>query len=486
MVKYAQYLDSHAVPEWRERYIDYRALKHRLHGLILEKSPPKPRRRGSFSFIVRDYDGVPTTRTSNLSQGHSDLSFVALLDLELAKINNFFQVKMEQAKARLDSLVRQLDGVPAFNATRRGEDMEVEVIDETSPLLTEEARDLMNQSDASSSFTGSINSNRRPSTPRPPPLRRLRSWITDVREARELNYEPENYVARTLKMEFCEFYSMLDSLKNFQILNYTGFLKILKKHDKMLGGSLHPEYMRKVNAAPFFQRADIDRIMGDVEKILAERMGFKDPSTEAKKLGIYSRRKHKHDHKWSMFMAGLYIGACVPMLIMLIVTASEADGFSTWKPQYTMYRGLILPICFCYLFGANVYLWIRNNINYVFIFEFDATNYLSHSQIFEMAGLMSLLWVLWVFLTVHHDTLVPSEYMPVTLFFCVRALLYQPAPSVSPRRPLVGRATRAARVCGALHQGALCGLLARRPVQQHEHHVHRHGVPPLPDARHRH
>eukprot|EP01137_Pigoraptor_chileana_P000491 Opistho-2@36782 len=414
MVKYAQYLDSHAVPDWRQRYLDYRSLKHRIHEVLIEKSPPKTRRRGSFSFIVRDYDGVPATRTSTLSHDNIDLSFTALLDLELAKINNFFHVKLEQSKVRLDSLVRQLDGVPAFNPRMGlGDDLEVEIIDETAPLLTEEARDAMNRSADGSSLTGSINSRR---SSRPPPLRRLRSWLSDVRETREINNEPENYVARTLKLEFCEFYSMVESLRSYQILNYTGFVKILKKHDKMLGVKLQEEYIRKVQAAPFFQRSELDRISNETEKILAERMGFKDPSNDAKKLGEYSKRKNKHDHKWSMFMAGLYVGACLPMVIMLIVTASEADGFSTWKPQYTMYRGLILPICFCYLFGANVYLWIRNNINYVFIFEFDATNYLTHAQIFEMAGLMSLLWVVCVYLTVHHTTIVPAEYMPVTLF----------------------------------------------------------------------
>ena len=36
-----------------------------------------------------------------------------------------------------------------------------------------------------------------------------------------------------LKLAFSEFYLMLTLLKDYQTLNYTGFRKILKKHDKM-------------------------------------------------------------------------------------------------------------------------------------------------------------------------------------------------------------------------------------------------------------
>lgn len=36
-----------------------------------------------------------------------------------------------------------------------------------------------------------------------------------------------------LKLAFSEFYLMLVLLQNFQTLNYTGFRKILKKHDKL-------------------------------------------------------------------------------------------------------------------------------------------------------------------------------------------------------------------------------------------------------------
>ncbi len=46
--------------------------------------------------------------------------------------------------------------------------------------------------------------------------------------------EPTNLKnASSLKTAFCEFYLMLILLQKFQLLNFTGFRKILKKHDKL-------------------------------------------------------------------------------------------------------------------------------------------------------------------------------------------------------------------------------------------------------------
>lgn len=45
-----------------------------------------------------------------------------------------------------------------------------------------------------------------------------------------------------LKLAFSEFYLSLVLLQNYQNLNYTGFRKILKKHDKVIitPSSIHP------------------------------------------------------------------------------------------------------------------------------------------------------------------------------------------------------------------------------------------------------
>ncbi len=55
-----------------------------------------------------------------------------------------------------------------------------------------------------------------------------------IKRTREKQSQRRQYRRRTdLKLAFSEFYLMLILLQNYQTLNFTGFRKILKKHDKL-------------------------------------------------------------------------------------------------------------------------------------------------------------------------------------------------------------------------------------------------------------
>ena len=70
--------------------------------------------------------------------------------------------------------------------------------------------------------------------------RRSQPWIEYIRlnqlkrKRERRGIKRQRYRKMTdLKLAFSEFYLMLILLKNYQALNYTGFCKILKKHDKL-------------------------------------------------------------------------------------------------------------------------------------------------------------------------------------------------------------------------------------------------------------
>lgn len=55
-----------------------------------------------------------------------------------------------------------------------------------------------------------------------------------IERTREKQSQRSQYRKRNdLKLAFSEFYLMLVLLQNYQTLNFTGFRKILKKHDKL-------------------------------------------------------------------------------------------------------------------------------------------------------------------------------------------------------------------------------------------------------------
>ncbi len=63
---------------------------------------------------------------------------------------------------------------------------------------------------------------------------RSKSWIKNFKLKRSKGIKRHRFrKLNDLKLAFSEFYLMLIFLKNYQTLNYTGFCKILKKHDKL-------------------------------------------------------------------------------------------------------------------------------------------------------------------------------------------------------------------------------------------------------------
>ena len=67
-------------------------------------------------------------------------------------------------------------------------------------------------------------------------LNELRISLDDSKSPKKLNRGKGEFPARKiqeLKLAFSEFYLSLILLQNYQNLNFTGFRKILKKHDKV-------------------------------------------------------------------------------------------------------------------------------------------------------------------------------------------------------------------------------------------------------------
>nr|KAG5685268.1 hypothetical protein BaRGS_034274 [Batillaria attramentaria] len=69
-----------------------------------------------------------------------------------------------------------------------------------------------------------------------------------------------------LKLAFSEFYLSLILLQNYQTLNFTGFRKILKKHDKLMQTNHGAEWrLAQVEPAPFYTNKEVDHLIKDVE-----------------------------------------------------------------------------------------------------------------------------------------------------------------------------------------------------------------------------
>ncbi|ELK16213.1 Xenotropic and polytropic retrovirus receptor 1 [Pteropus alecto] len=92
---------------------------------------------------------------------------------------------------------------------------------------------------------------------------------------------------KDLKLAFSEFYLSLILLQNYQNLNFTGFRKILKKHDKILETSRGADWrVAHVEVAPFYTCKKINQLISETEAVVTNELEDGDRQKAMKRLRV--------------------------------------------------------------------------------------------------------------------------------------------------------------------------------------------------------
>ncbi|XP_039965906.1 xenotropic and polytropic retrovirus receptor 1 [Bactrocera neohumeralis] len=229
-----------------------------------------------------------------------------------------------------------------------------------------------------------------------------------------------------LKLAFSEFYLGLILLQNYQNLNFTGFRKILKKHDKLLsvcdGVKWREEY---VEAAHFYVNKDIDRLIQETERAFTNDIEGGDRQKAMKRLRVPPLGEQQSP--WTTFKVGLFSGAFVVLFLTVILSAIFHGFGDDWRVGLRMFRGPFLIIEFLFLWGVNVYGWRSSGVNHVLIFELDPRNHLSEQNIMEVASVFGVIWAICVLCYIYCDPLgIPQYSAPIFLYTLLLAFLLNP------------------------------------------------------------
>ncbi|XP_032664967.1 xenotropic and polytropic retrovirus receptor 1-like isoform X2 [Odontomachus brunneus] len=229
-----------------------------------------------------------------------------------------------------------------------------------------------------------------------------------------------------LKWAFSEFYLSLILLQNYQDLNFTGFRKILKKHDKLLSVDIGAKWRAEhVDTAIFHTRTDIDRLITETETLFTRDLEQGDRQRAMKRLRVPPLGEHLSP--WITFKVGLFSGAFIILFIAVIISAMRYKNNNNWKVLCRIYRGPLLMIEFLFLMGVNVYGWRSSGVNHVLIFELDPRNHLSEQHIIEMAAILGLVWSMSILGFLYSDTLYIPPFVQPVLFYALLALfLFNP------------------------------------------------------------
>ncbi|CAH2059254.1 unnamed protein product, partial [Iphiclides podalirius] len=197
-----------------------------------------------------------------------------------------------------------------------------------------------------------------------------------------------------LKLAFSEFYLSLILLQNYQNLNYTGFRKILKKHDKLLNVSNGAQWRAaQVESSHFYTNKDIDRLIGDTEATVTNELEGGDRQKAMKKLRVPPLGEQQSP--WTTFKVGLFSGSFIVLFITVVLSALFHEGATeNFKTAFRLYRGPFLLVEFIFLIGINVYGWRSSGVNHVLIFELDPRNHLSEQHLMELAAIFGVVWAL--------------------------------------------------------------------------------------------
>lgn len=132
-------------------------------------------------------------------------------------------------------------------------------------------------------------------------------------------FDPERYqkYKKELRTAVLEYYRQLELIKNYRILNLTGFRKALKKFEKTTGVSCLDLYTDEKIAPCSFSRSEpIDQLIKQTEELFTQHFEHGDYKKARQRL---RGQDTVSTHYLTIFRSGSYIGLGLPAAVFAIV-----------------------------------------------------------------------------------------------------------------------------------------------------------------------
>jgi len=230
-----------------------------------------------------------------------------------------------------------------------------------------------------------------------------------------------------LKLAFSEFYLSLILLQNYQNLNFTGFRKILKKHDKLVQTVAGMKWRTEhVETAHFYTNKEIDKLLSETELTVTHELEGGDRQKAMKRLRVPPLGERKSD--LTTLKVGFFTGAFVCLFVTMVVSGIfQYSEDNNWRIIVRLYRAPMMIALFLFFMGLNVQGWRKSGVNHVLIFELDPRNHLTEQHLLELAAILGVLWTLSVLAFLYSKFLgIPSYVNPLALAVTMMLFLLNP------------------------------------------------------------
>lgn len=234
----------------------------------------------------------------------------------------------------------------------------------------------------------------------------------------------------SLKNSLVELHRLLTLLHNFALLNYTGFVKILKRYDKIASfpADQRKEQKAKLHTFEFANAEHCSQLIKRLETSFAE--WYCDGN---KTVAVATLMTKKEDFvNWGHIYLGIKAGSCLILLIWVCWDSLVVPTFHNGRENhlidlvrtraYPVYRGIGCLLLLHWLVGVSLYVWRAARINYRYIFELNPRRAQSYPQVFSDATNMTIVFlanVLLYYKVVNGyfpEELLHRGYYPLALF----------------------------------------------------------------------
>jgi hypothetical protein len=245
--------------------------------------------------------------------------------------------------------------------------------------------------------------------------------VTEVREA--------DSIQRALGDQ----YRTIKLLHNFSIMNYTGFVKIAKKFDKTCPRfkGMYKEAIKEANICN--EGKEVEALEERVEKAYAS--WFCDDNLREARAQLLPKKGDGLQMDWSQLRLGYRLGMCAILTLWVCwdcVWGLVRDGHSTigGRNAFPVFRACGGLLLLHWFWGASVYVWTRNRVNYIFLFDLQPDTVNSPLSIFNDAvdeTLVFLVLMLLYYKAGANDipNVIPAGYFPAILvLYTVGCLMF--------------------------------------------------------------
>lgn len=251
----------------------------------------------------------------------AERKFFVVLNSELEKVENFYEEREGEALKRYKVLREQLDQLAEHRQEYLSKHSQQSKI--IKPLMSALNNPLERPTPTRMQSTGSIAHSASHSVNHHKPVKTTSSshmgrWTTYMQDGFH-HYQPDNYLAarRKLKLAVYEFYKYLGYLKNYRLLNRTGFSKSCKKMEKMTNIKCQQAFMEKVHHSTFSSSTVVDDLQAQTETMFGA--SFEKGSRKRAVQRLRFMGASATTHHFAVWRAGIFLGLAIPPMVDALV-----------------------------------------------------------------------------------------------------------------------------------------------------------------------